>query len=446
MGLLDRLGGGAPRVAFLGLDGVPASLVAQHPDVFSNLTAIADAGSTGIIDSVTPPDELACWPALTTGRNPGRTGVYGLQDRETGTYETYVPMGGDVQTDRVWDYVAAADRNATVLNVPVTAPPQQDVQRMVSGFLSPSVDQAAHPPAVAEYLDGIGYRLQTNAKLGHRDDKSDFLANAHETLDARYEAFDHFVDANDWALFCGVFTATDHVNHFLYRDYLTDGEYKQEFLEFYEKLDRYVGALHDSLPDDVALIVASDHGFTGLDYEVSVNAWLQREGWLDYESDDPETLADISDDTRAYSFSPGRFYLNLDGREPRGNVPESEYHTVRDELATAIREFTGPDGTPVVDRVVEKEAAFDGAHDDMAPDLVAIPNDGFDLKAGFRNGRDVFETGHRTGMHTFDDALLVTDEPGLRTDAASLYDLTPTMLDLLDIDYDTSGFDGKTLL
>ena len=89
MGLFDRLkGDDAPRVAFFGIDGVPHSLIDEHPDVFPNLTALKQEGSAGAIDSIVPPESSACWPALTTGVNPGETGVYGFQDREVGSYDT----------------------------------------------------------------------------------------------------------------------------------------------------------------------------------------------------------------------------------------------------------------------------------------------------------------------------------------------------------------------
>jgi len=188
-------------------------------------------------------------------------------------------MGRDVQATRLWDRVTDAGRDATVLNVPVTFPPQRNIQRMVSGFLSPDIEKAAHPEDVATYLESIDYRIDTNAKLGHDEDKTEFLENAHETIDARQEAFLHYAEEDDWDLFFGVFMTTDRVNHFLFDDYERDGEYhEEEFLEFYEKVDRYIGELRDALPEDVTLVVASDHGFTSEDYEVHLNSWLEEEG------------------------------------------------------------------------------------------------------------------------------------------------------------------------
>jgi len=445
MGLFDRIrGDDDPRVAFVGIDGVPFSLLADNPEEFPNVTEIVENGGGGAIDSIVPPESSACWPALTTGVNPGETGVYGFQDA---SYDTYVPMGGDVQAPRLWDRVAEDGRDATVLNVPVTFPPQRNVQRMASGFLSPSIEKAAYPDELADYLERIDYRIDANAKLGHQDDKSEFLENAHETLDRRFEAFEHYVEADDWDLFFGVFMTTDRVNHFLFKDYAQDGEYAEEFLEFYRKVDDYLGQIRAALPDDVTLVVASDHGFMTEDYEVDCNRWLANEGWLSFDGDDHEELADISDDTRAYSLIPGRFYVNLEGREPRGAVPESEFEETRAELKADLESMTGPDGRPVAKRVVVGEDVFDGAHDDIAPDLVVIPNEGFDLKAKFKPHDDgVFYHGPRNGMHSFENATLLVDDPDVSVpQGTDLYDIAPTILDLMDVDYERTAFDGESL-
>ncbi|QLG63555.1 alkaline phosphatase family protein [Halorarum salinum] len=448
MGLFDRLrGADNPRVAFVGIDGVPYSLLDDHPEEFPNFAALAREGSSGAIDSIVPPESSACWPALTTGVNPGETGVYGFQDREVGSYDTYVPMGRDVQATRLWDRVAEEGLDATVMNVPVTFPPQRNVQRMVSGFLSPGVDKAAYPDELREYLESTNYRIDTNAKLGHRDDKSEFLENAYETVEARMEAFEHYIEEDDWDLFFGVFMTTDRVNHFLFKDYEEDGRYHDEFIGFYERIDEYVGRIREALADDVTLVVASDHGFTSLDYEVELNRWLQDEGWLSFEDDDHDELGDIADDARAYSLIPGRFYLNLEGREPRGSVPESEYEATREELKADLEALEGPNGRKVAARVVEKEEAFRGEHDDIAPDLVVIPNDGFDLKSKFKPHDDgVFSQGPRNGMHSFDNATLFVDDPEATVTDADLLDIAPTILELMDLEYSRTEFDGASLV
>ena len=448
MGLFDRLrGDGTPRVAFIGIDGVPYDLVRKESETFSALTGIAEKGSSGAIDSILPPDSSACWPALTSGVNPGETGVYGFQDREIGSYDTYVPMGRDVQAKRLWDRATSAGLKATVMNVPVTFPPQRDVQRMVSGVFSPDVDKAAHPEELRSYLDESGYTLDVNAKLGHKADKSSFLDNARRTLDRRAEAFQRYVERDDWDLFVGVFTTPDRINHFLWREYAENGKYREAFLEFYERLDEHITTIRRTLPDDVTLVVASAHGFTTLEYDVYCNEWLENEGWLSYDTDDHGALADIADDTRAYSLIPGRFYLNLEGREPRGSVPEDEYDEVRAELKAELKSLEGPKGRSVVKRVIERETAFRGDHDEIAPDLVAVPNAGFDLKSGFKPHDQVFDPdGPRTGMHTFDNASLFVDHPDATIGDADILDVAPTLLKLLNVKYGRTDVDGASLV
>ncbi|MFC6613895.1 alkaline phosphatase family protein [Halopenitus salinus] len=470
MGLFDKLRGGSDdRVVFLGIDGVPHDLVEEHPDVFENLHAIAEEGAGGRIESIVPPESSACWPGLTTGQNPGKTGVYGFQDRESDSYETYVPMGSHVRATRLWDLVTEDGRDATVLNVPVTFPPSSRIQRQVSGFLSPSVEKASSDDEVRRTLERYDYAIDADAKLGHDDDKTDFIENAHDTLDARTDVFRHYVDEDDWDLFFGVYMTSDRVNHFLFGDYATDGEYAEEFLEFYRELDAAIGEIRERLDDDTELVVASDHGFTHLEYEVDLNRWLEEAGWLTYDaaesgdggedgvaaaadddgSDDdaPDSLEDIADDARAYSLIPGRLYLNLEGREPRGGVPEDDYESVREELIADLERLEGPDGRSVCKRIVKGEDAFAGDHTEIAPDLVVIPADGFDLKAGFGSDKDVFSEGPRNGMHKFENACLYTTDSDVEIgDDVNLFDIAPTILDQLDVDADRSAFDGDSLV
>ena len=447
MGLFDRLGGDSGgRVVFLGIDGVPYELIEEHPDVFPNLSKIAETGSGGQISSIVPPESSACWPALTTGTNPGKTGVYGFQDRDSGSYDTYVPMGSHVNGPRVWDIVTDEGRDASVFNVPVTFPPSTRIQRHVSGFLSPSIEEASSGGDVQEVIEGFGYQVDVNAKLGHNEDKSDFIFDAEKTLSARHKTFRHYLQKDDWDLFFGVYMTTDRVNHFLFGDHATDGEYAEEFLEFYQTLDAYIGEVRQLIDSETTLIVASDHGFTHLTHEVYLNKWLEREGWLEYASEDHDELGDIDGTTQAYSLIPGRVFLNLEGREPNGTVPEADYETVRDDLIADLEGLTGPDGRSVCRKIVRGEDAFSGDDTEIAPDLVIIPADGYDLKAGFTDKDEVFASGPRNGMHKFENACLFSTDPDLDLTDVDLLDIVPTILDLMDIDADTDRLDGTSLL
>jgi predicted AlkP superfamily phosphohydrolase/phosphomutase len=49
-------------------------------------------------------------------------------------------------------------------------------------------------------------------------------------------------------------------------------------------------------------------------------------------------------------------------------------------------------------------------------------------------------------MHSFDNATLFVDDPEADIDDADLYDIAPTILDLLEVDYARTEMDGASLL
>ena len=207
-----------------------------------------------------------------------------------------------------------------------------------------------------------------------------------------------------------------------------------------------MGKLKEMLAEDVTMMIASDHGFTELIYEFHANEWLQRLGWVKYRENRKNSLEDVSLGSKAYSLIPGRFYINLKGREPNGEIKLEDYENVREELKGMLLEIEGPEGGKVIKSVEKCEDVFTGDHVGIAPDLVALPNDGFDLKAGFGEMEDVFGKGPRNGMHTFENALLIIDRPGMEIEGSNLYNIAPTILGLMGIEHDPAVFDGESLI
>ncbi|MDY6776308.1 MAG: alkaline phosphatase family protein [Halobacteria archaeon] len=458
MGLLDRFRSDedqSQKVAFIGIDGVPKSLLKDliEDGRLPNIERISGGGIDSM-NAVVPPESSACWPAMTTGTNPGKTGVLGFQERERGSYDTYIPLGKHVKSKRVWDVVGDSGRRSVVSNVPVTFPPEEIDGTMVSGFLTPEIESVSNDPEVIEYLKSIDYRVDVDASLGH-DDKEEFIRNARETLDARAEALYHFIENEDWSLLWHVFMATDRVNHFLWENYEEGDQLGDEFVEFYERVDEVIGEIRERLDDDTSMIVAADHGFCRLEHEIDMNAWLRDEGWqsVDVEAEEGDcevetSLENITDDTKAYSLIPGRFYINLEGREPRGSVSEDDYDEVRDQLVGMLEDLEDPDGNEVIDEVYVREEVYDGDEFGITPDVVCVPNRGYDLKASFGPDKPVYKKGERNGMHTFDDATLIVDtddEVEIDADDASITDVAPTVLDLMDIDA-PDEIDGESLV
>lgn len=66
--------------------------------------------------------------------------------------------------------------------------------------------------------------------------------------------------------------------------------------------------------------------------------------------------------------------INLEGRDPEGIVPPDKYESVREEIITTLEDARTPDGEPAFERVVRREAVYDGPYAEDACDVLFVPN------------------------------------------------------------------------
>jgi len=211
----------------------------------------------------------------------------------------------------------------------------------------------------------------------------------------------------DWDFFQLNIMETDRVNHFLLKQWSeADPVYGPLFLKFYQKLDGYLEALMNRSGEEVELIILSDHGFCELRREVYLNHWLEKERFLKLRNGSDSTR-DIHPESRAYSLYPGRVYVNLKGRESTGRVEEGRaYEATREDLTAGLLGIRDPEtGEPIIREVLKREEVYDGPYLRSAPDLVAVPHHGYDLKGNFAKPTLTLRS-EVVGMHTFDDAFL----------------------------------------
>ena len=194
---------------------------------------------------------------------------------------------------------------------------------------------------------------------------------------------------DDWKFFMGVFSTTDRVQHMMYQYW--DEEHPQhdaaiadrEMTFFgqtirmrdaipaiYEQMDRIVGkVLADYVRPNDTLLVCSDHGFQSCRHQVNINNWLHEKGYLALRSsinkNNNSGLAFVDwDNTTAYSLGMGFIYLNLRGREFKGQVK------LEDLDATVQRLKQDLLAEDFVHEVYVTKEIHDGPHLDMESDLI----------------------------------------------------------------------------
>lgn len=370
------------------------------------------------------------WASFLTGADPGRHGIYGFVDLEPGSYRIHFPDLRQLRATPVWEPVAEAGASSLVLNVPGTYPAPPIAGALVSGFVAPNFERAVQPPRLRTLLRDHDYQL--DVEVGDAASEPDaFLDRARAALSARRKVYRRLLAEEPWRLAICVITETDRVHHFLWRQ-LTDpaSRLHGRIMEFYRQVD---DALAEWVPyaGDGGLVIVSDHGFGPANTQFYLNAWLRQAGYLALPAD-AASLEEITQDTTAFALDPGRIYLNHGSVRPRGRtVPQDAAQEITGRLLALRRADDGTiteggPGLPVIADVLDGGNLYSGPWSGSAPDLVAMPAPGVQIRGAWNTDSLVLPAPF-TGTHTKDDATFwCRGDQGVG--AVDMRDVAPTVL------------------
>jgi predicted AlkP superfamily phosphohydrolase/phosphomutase len=403
-----------------------------------NFARITQETGFARMNSVYPTVSSVAWSTYMTGVNPAKHGIFGFIDRKAGSYDTTIPTSRRMKTKTLWEILSEAGKQVIVINVPVTYPPRQVNGILIGGFLSPKLERAVHPPEKAALIQSLGYRIDTDPWLA-RESKDKLFEDVLDCLARREKTLFHLMDNEPWDFLQCHIMETDRLYHFAWEQYATrDPEYAPRFYQVIHRIDDLLGQVLQRVEQAGAeLLVLSDHGFCTLKYEVYVNHWLRERGWLTLPEPRPERikLSDVGPRSQVYSLDPGRIFLNLQGREPEGAIPPSEYDQWRDRIAdAALADLRDPETLePMLEKVVRREEIYAGPALERAADLILVPQEGYDLKGAFGKDQLTFKGSALVGMHTFDDAMIAVKDRSIQRKGISIVDATATVLELLQV-------------
>jgi len=431
------------KVVVLGLDGVPCSLLNRFiaEGLMPNLAMLKENGTLCSMTASIPEVSSTSWSTFMTGVNPGRHGIYGFIELQKNNYSWKFPNFNDLHSKTIWDIAGANGKSSVIINLPSTYPARPLNGMLVSGFVSLDLKKASYPDQLYQYLHGMGYRLDVDATKAARSMEG-FADDIIHTLQKRLEAIDHLYDSEEWDLFIAVITETDRLHHYLWAA-LEDPGHPQHtfFLNFYRKLDSFIGAFYRKVGSTIPFIMLSDHGFTSIKKEVYLNVFLSEKGYLTFNKPSPESFEDMNSSSRAFCLDPSRIYVHMKNKYPQGTVADVDYEKVRNSLKEDLLSLR-VNNEKVISGVFFREQLYGGECFADAPDLVALPYDGYDLKGSITK-HELTGKGPLTGGHTRDNATFYINRE-IPCQTPDIVDVGVTILKLLDLD--TEGLDGKSLV
>ncbi len=456
-----------------------------------NLGRIAERGLSGKLKSTFPPLTGPAWSSFQTGVNPGKHGVFNWLDLND-SYEGKVVNSNSIKVRTVWEQISSRGGKVGLVSLPVTYPPSEINGFVVPGFLTPEDSgRKSYPDSVSEFLSshvpGFEYCLDDYAG-GSKRKWIDYLkrsvASRGKAARLLYEnRLSSGPDGPPSVL--GVhFFATDLVQHYLWGKGSGDWDPR---LEVFESVDREVGKLMKAAPEDSVFIVASDHGFGGIERTFNVNNWLMDKGFLKLKDSyktklkallsrfgfNQKNLAPIGeslyrpakklgmvsdnmirlgthpllktfflsgqdvdwDNTLAYSRSDlGHIRINLAGRERKGAVKEEKYGPLVERIMDELERVTLPGSEKkLASWVKPKEDLYSGPYLDSAPDILfnSLENETLGFGAAMFLSSRKFHSPLKPGNHRREGIIMASGPPvGSGEVHASIIDLAPTLLNL----------------
>ena len=127
------------KIVFVGLDGVPFSLLENFfdLDVMPGLKKLAADGIFSPMDSSRPPISSVAWTSFMTGKDPGHHGIFGFTDVAKDEIRLTLPSFDDIRAPVIWNKFP--EKRTVVVNLPFTYPAQTTQWRLDSRFCRPNI-------------------------------------------------------------------------------------------------------------------------------------------------------------------------------------------------------------------------------------------------------------------------------------------------------------------
>jgi predicted AlkP superfamily phosphohydrolase/phosphomutase len=418
---------------------------------------LVEQGISGNMVSTIPPITVPAWMSMMTSQDPGMLGCYGFRNRKTYEYEDlYITNSKYIDAKTVWNHLSRNRLRSLILGVPLTYPPKPLNGVLVSSFLTPGKDvQFTYPADYQPILEeSAGGDYVIDVKDFRTSEKERLLQQIYDMTERRFNAFRHMLANEDWDFAMMVEMGPDRLHHGFWRYHDKDhrlyepgNPHANAMRDYYIYMDKEIGRTLDQLPDDTTVIVISDHGAKGMHGGICINEWLIQQELLTLNNypDEPKRLRpNMIDWSHTKVWGEGGYYarifMNVEGREPQGTIPASQYESFRKELKERIEAIPDENGNPIGTKVFLPEEIYRECKN-IPPDLIVYLGDLNWRSAGtVGHGQvHIFEndTGPDDANHAQEGVFLMHNPSkpvNQRGAKISIYDVAPTVLDFYGID------------
>lgn len=145
----------------LGLDGANWDLLEPwlEDGDLPNIQSLREEGTWSDMESCPPPVTCPNWRCYSTGKNPGKLGVFWWEKIDTEERTLTTPTSRSFKSSNYWDYLNDAGKTVGIMNLPMSYPPFEVDGWMVAGGPGSEQEDYTHPSTIEDELEARDYRL-----------------------------------------------------------------------------------------------------------------------------------------------------------------------------------------------------------------------------------------------------------------------------------------------
>jgi len=259
-----------PELVVIGLDALDPFYLQKWVEkgYLPTFEKLIENGVFGKLESTIPPVTLPAWPAMFTGKNPGKLGVFDFFDiQKVGKGYTFRPFSPiRWRGSYVWDILGAFGKKTGLINFP-----ELFTSYELNGFMvNVRHGFSACPKRLENELETIVPNFERHIKEPFKS-----IKNIEKNTFLEWEVNKYLRSKFSVDLFIHIFSILDVVLHH------TQNE--EELKNQYMKVDKQLGEYLDSYKDKNLLIV-SDHGTGKFSKKFYMNSYLKEKGDLELKS------------------------------------------------------------------------------------------------------------------------------------------------------------------
>lgn len=267
------------KIIVIGLDGASFELIEPwiEDGVLPNIEKVRENGVYGDMRSCLPPVTAPNWKCYSTGKNPGKLGIFWWENIDVKKKRVYFPQDRTKFNRELVDIIGEKGKVASI-NMPTTYPPKKVNGILISGPPDSPEDKFFYPDTntMQKILEDFGYKIRPEKeellKSGSQKDHEVVVEEIKGIIRTKFNLA-HKMLKEEKPIFLHLTIFYINVLH----HFFWDADYTKEA---WKLIDEKIGDFLDDFGDEYTFFFMSDHGSNKITAVFNINTWLEKNGYL----------------------------------------------------------------------------------------------------------------------------------------------------------------------